>query len=36
MEANDDMDIKLQDVAWEQTFGIAKMCVLMFYIMDMK
>ena len=26
MEANDDMDIKLQDVAWEQKFGIAKMC----------
>lgn len=24
MEANDDMDIKLQDVAWEQKIGIAK------------
>lgn len=26
MEANDDMDIKLQDVAWEKKFGIANMC----------
>ena len=32
MEANDDMDIKLQDVAWEQKFGIAnKMCFDVLY-----
>ena len=31
MEANDDMDIKLQDVAWEQKFGIANMCFDVLY-----